>query len=174
LIRPPATIKACHRPADIQRQLERLHANGVWLCPTLGSFRGWAPRQWPSIQGGFADLARLIRNVGIPVLVGTDFGDARFTAGESLHDELELLVASGFSSMAVLRAATYDPAVFLGLTDSLGSVRPGNVADLVLLDDDPIQDIRNTRRIAAVIRGGTLLTREMLLNGVTTPPVTEW
>ena len=74
--------------------------------------------------------------------------------GETLHDELELLVQAGFSPTEAIRAATYGPALFLGLADSLGLVKPSFVADLLLLEDDPLCDIHNTRRIVAVVQGG--------------------
>ena len=72
----------------------------------------------------------------------------------SVHDELELLVEGGLPPLDALAAATSGPAEFLGLADSLGTVEPGRSADLVILDADPIADIRNTRRIHAVVRGG--------------------
>ena len=134
----------------------------MWLDPTIGSFRGWAPRQWPSIEGGFRDLTPTIIAVGLPVLAGTDYGDPRFVAGEGLHDEIALLAQSGFGPLDALRAATSNPARFQGLSDSLGVVKPGAVADLVLLDGNPLADIGNTRRIAAVIQGGTFISRSEL------------
>ena len=59
----------------------------------------------------------------------------------------------------VLRAATASPAEFLGLADSLGTVEPGKIADLVLLDANPLADIRNSRRVAVVIREGSVAAR---------------
>jgi len=156
-----ATPPGCSQP-DVRRLLEHLHVDGVWLDPTIGSFRGWAPRQWPSIEGGFRDLTPTIIAVGLPVLAGTDYGDPRFVAGEGLHDEIALLVLSGFSPLDALRAATSNPARFLGLSDSLGVVKPGAVADLVLLEGNPLTDIRNTRRITAVIQAGTFISRSVL------------
>ena len=79
--------------------------------------------------------------------------------GFSLHEELELLVRSGLTPLEALRTATYNPADYLGALDSLGTVSPGKVADLVLLDADPLLDIRNTRRISAVIANGRLFDR---------------
>jgi imidazolonepropionase-like amidohydrolase len=78
-------------------------------------------------------------------------------AGAALHDELEPLVRVGFSPLEALQAATSGPAEFLGMTDSLGAVATGKIADLVLLRANPLQDIRNTRAIAAVIRGGRIV-----------------
>jgi adenine deaminase len=82
--------------------------------------------------------------------------------GFSLHDELGLLVRSGLTPAEALRTATINPARFLGVADSLGTVASGKVADLVLLDANPLTDIANTKRIRAVIQGGRLLNRGAL------------
>jgi imidazolonepropionase-like amidohydrolase len=83
-----------------------------------------------------------------------------------MHDELALLVRAGLTPMQALRAATYEPAAYLGALDSLGTIRPGRAADLVLLDRDPLADIRNTRSISAVIARGRVLDRAALLRRV--------
>jgi imidazolonepropionase-like amidohydrolase len=102
------------------------------------------------------------------MLAGTDSPNPFVYPGFSLHDELGLLVRSGLTPAEALRTATVNPAIFLGLTDSLGTVSRGKVADLVLLDANPLTDIANTKRIRAVIQGGRLLDRtaldEMLAN----------
>jgi imidazolonepropionase-like amidohydrolase len=112
-------------------------------------------------------LAGILHAAGVRLLAGTDASDEPFVyAGSSLHDELELLVAGGLSPLDALAAATSGPAEFLGLSDSLGTVEPGRSADLVVLDASPLTDIRNTRRIHAVIRGGRYIgpeERERLL-----------
>jgi imidazolonepropionase-like amidohydrolase len=64
--------------------------------------------------------------------------------------------------LEALRAATLSPAIFFGLSDSLGTIEAGKIADLVVLDGNPLQDIRNTNRILAVISEGRLLDRKML------------
>jgi cytosine/adenosine deaminase-related metal-dependent hydrolase len=145
------------RQADLHLLLEQLHRNGVWLDPTISSFRVFAPRQFPSILAGFADLAVQIRAAGLPIMAGTDLGSAGIVPGESLHDELSLLVASGYSPVEALRAATINPATYLGAADTLGRVAAGYVADLAVLQANPLADIHNTRRIVAVIRAGALL-----------------
>jgi adenine deaminase len=79
---------------------------------------------------------------------------------------LEYLVEAGLSPVEALQAATWNSAQFLDATDSLGSVQKEHVADLVLLDANPLDDIRNTRRISAVIAAGRLIDgaeRERLL-----------
>lgn len=145
------------RPQELDQLLQHLQGREVWLDPTVGSFRRWAPRAFPSILAGFGDIAVLIRKNGLRILAGTDMSTPGFTPGASLHDELGLFVDAGFSTVEALRSATTNPAAFLGLSDSLGAVKAGYVADLLLLEGDPIADIRNTRRIAAVIRSGRIV-----------------
>lgn len=153
--RRASRLPAACDSAGVDALLHRLHASGVWLDPTLGSFRIFAPEQWSGIEAGFTRLVPSIRRVGLPILTGTDLGSPGIVAGQSLHDELELLAGSGVPTEEVLRAATLAPAQFLGLDDSLGQVAPGYVADLILLEADPLADIRNTRRIVAVVLAGT-------------------
>jgi len=128
-----------------------------WLCPTIGSFRVFAPKQFPAIFAGFKELVPLLRAHGIELLAGTDLGTTGIVPGASLHDELALLVDAGYTPAEALRFATLNPARFLGLSDSLGSVEVGKIADLVALERDPLADIRNTRSIAVVIQAGTVL-----------------
>jgi imidazolonepropionase-like amidohydrolase len=95
---------------------------------------------------------------GVPILAGTDANDsagtpARIPHGESLHRELELLADAGLSTREVLLAATALPARYFGLPDR-GTIRPGLRADLILIEEDPLQDIRATRSIRRVWCGG--------------------
>lgn len=110
----------------------------------------------------YIELARAMRRAGVPFMAGSDGPDPYVYPGFSLHDELELLVKAGFSNLQALQAATFNPALFMGKLDEYGSVDRGRVADLVLLDADPLDDIRNIRKIDSVIVGGRLFTREDL------------
>jgi hypothetical protein len=117
------------------------------------------------------DRTRDLRNAGVKLLAGTDMPQAFVYPGFSLHEELELLLRSGLTPLEALRSATYNPAEFLGALDSLGTVTTGKVADLVLLDADPLTDIRNTRRISLVIANGRVFdsaARAQLLKHVET------
>ena len=96
------------------------------------------------------------------VLAGTDAGVAFSYPGFSLHDELALLVQSGLSPLEALRASTIEPARFLGIQDTVGAIRPGQRADLVLLREDPVTSIAATRSIEAVVLRGRLLDRPAL------------
>jgi imidazolonepropionase-like amidohydrolase len=85
---------------------------------------------------------------------------------------MTLLARGGMSPMDVLKAATIEPARYLGMLDSAGTVAAGKVADLVLLDADPLVDIRNVRRISAVVANGRVFAgvdRERLLHGGDAP-----
>ena len=109
------------------------------------------------------ELVGAMHRAGVHVLAGTDASDEPWVyPGASLHDELALLVEAGLSPLDALRAATIEPARYLGATDTLGLVAEGHAADLVLLDANPLQDIRATTRIAAVVLRGRLLDRAAL------------
>ncbi len=96
------------------------------------------------------------------MLAGTDVGNVFCFPGFSLHDELALLVESGVTPLGALQMATRNPAVFMDATDKYGSVTPGKVADLVLLDADPLQDIHNTTKIWEVFLNGKEYDRAAL------------
>jgi imidazolonepropionase-like amidohydrolase len=98
--------------------------------------------------------------LGVPVLAGTDTGNPYLVPGYALHQELELLVESGLTPLQALRSATHEPAKLLGREDSLGTVAPGKFADLVVLDNDPLRDIRNTRQIHALVVNGRLIDHD--------------
>jgi imidazolonepropionase-like amidohydrolase len=126
------------------------------LALDLGEGRGDLPvRLWER------DVTRALYEAGVKILAGSDAG-ALVYWGIGLHQELELLVSAGMTEADALRAATLGPAEFLEATDSLGTVEPGKVADLVLLDANPMVDISNTQRIRAVIARGRLFDREAL------------
>jgi hypothetical protein len=99
---------------------------------------------------------------GVQVLAGTDESAPFVMPGFSLHDELALLVKAGLTPLEALQTATINPARFLGATDSLGVVATGKIADLLLLDANPVVNIHNTARIAAVIANGRFLDRAAL------------
>lgn len=100
------------------------------------------------------EVVRDMHRAGVPILAGTDTSNPYCLAGFSLHDELQLLVEAGLSPLAALQAATLVPARFLEAEQEQGAVAPGLRADLVLLDANPLVDIRNTARIHAVILNG--------------------
>lgn len=104
-----------------------------------------------------------MHRAGTPFMAGTDTAPGVYIMpGFSLHDELANFVEAGFTPMESLQTATSNPAKFLGMDASFGSVEPGKIADLVLLSANPLRDIRNTQKITAVVANGRLFDRVAL------------
>jgi imidazolonepropionase-like amidohydrolase len=108
------------------------------------------------------ELVGMMHRAGVEILAGTDALNPYCFPGFSLPDELELLVESGLKPLDALRAATLNPARFLGKEQDFGTVDVGKVADLVLLGADPLVAIGNVRKVDAVVVGGRLLDRAAL------------
>lgn len=145
---------------------------GDSLAPYLpDSLRRYVARIFPmpdSIPPGADSVGRAMfekrlqqvatmHRAGVRVLTGTDAPLRNSPPGFGLHEELALLVRGGMSPFEVLRSATFEPASYFGRLDSAGTVAPGKFADLVVLDADPLVNIRNTRRIALVIANGRVI-----------------
>jgi imidazolonepropionase-like amidohydrolase len=101
----------------------------------------------------------MLARAGVPILAGSDAPGTRRVPGQSLIEELETLVEAGLTPLEALRSATLNPARFLGSTDTLGSVAPGKLADLVLLERNPLADITALRGIRGVVAGGRYYSR---------------
>jgi len=136
---------------------------------------GWNPKTgtFKISAEGVANLKRTYKNAsrlvkamheaGVPFLAGTDVTTPYCFPGFSLHDGLALLVNEcKFTPMEALQCATRNPAKFLGKEKELGTVEQGKNADLVLLEANPLADIRNTTKIAAVVAAGRLLRKAEL------------
>jgi Amidohydrolase family len=107
-------------------------------------------------------IIAMMNKAGVPMMAGTDVGNPFLLPGFSLHDELAAFVRAGLTPGEALKTATYNPAKYLGMLDRLGTVEKGKFADLVLLDANPLGDIRNTRKIRAVVVNGRYLDRAAL------------
>jgi imidazolonepropionase-like amidohydrolase len=107
---------------------------------------------------------------GVGVLAGTDYGVLLIYAGFSLHDELEALVKEGgLTPFKALQAATKNPPYFFNQQSELGTIESGKIADLVLLDANPLDSISNTKKITGVIQNGKHFSQtdlQELLKGV--------
>jgi imidazolonepropionase-like amidohydrolase len=144
----------------------RLVKNRTWFVPTMVAYeRGfvlWSNKPEAMllrrpIHLKQMDLVGAMHKAGVKVLAGSDFSDWALVPGVDLHNELALLVETGFSPMEALQTATILPAEFLGKKADFGTVEVGKIADLVLLDADPLESISHTRKIHAVILGGNYL-----------------
>jgi len=108
-------------------------------------------------------LVGAMQRAGVKILAGTDTPPQPYLyPGFSLHEELALMVEAGLTPLQALQTATLNPAIFLKMRNSLGTVERGNLADLVLLDANPLEDINNTKKINAVVLNGRLLDRRAL------------
>jgi imidazolonepropionase-like amidohydrolase len=141
---PPDVVAKGWDPAGIMR---RAH----WTPETLSRFK----QALPVLERFVGTYARL----GGRIAAGTDTPQQFVVPGASLHRELELYVAGGLTPAQALRTATVEAAALLGLQDVTGVIDAGKSADLVLLDADPLADIRNTRRIWMVFRDGVAVSR---------------
>jgi imidazolonepropionase-like amidohydrolase len=116
----------------------------------------------------YLEIVGAMHRAGVKILAGVDEPNQFCFPGFSLHDELALLVQAGLTPFEALKTATVNPAEYLGLTDSIGSIEKGKLADLILLDKNPLAYIGNTKRIRAVIFNGHFLSekarRKMLAN----------
>jgi hypothetical protein len=158
--------------------------NGTWFAPTLvvyfyvlrdvGALQDESLLQRMTFRK-FADGQRLVRMMHrlglrnfltgadcIPAIHRTWGVDPVCHYGFSIREELPLLVGAGLTPLEALQAGTLNPATFLDATDSLGAVAPGKLADLVLLDADPLTDIRNVMKIRAVVANGRYFDRAAL------------
>ncbi len=137
-------------PASVAEQWQQRPA---WFKPNL------ADRDQRFANFNLQMIKRM-DEAGVPIGAGTDTPILYAVPGYSLHNELEILVAAGLSEQTALAAATLRPAQFFGLDERMGAVRKGMRADLVLLDANPLEDIRNTRQIHAVISRGRIVHRQ--------------
>ncbi|MCU1338385.1 MAG: phosphonate metabolism protein PhnM [Bryobacterales bacterium] len=155
--------------------------NGTWHTPTLALLQSFVAdkdrarrmsyMQDLSEQQFDAWIARIgallerhkklvgeMHRAGVEFLAGTDTGpNTPVPLGTGLHDELELFVESGFTPMEALQTATRNPARYFGKLEEMGTLEPGKVADLVMLDANPLDDIRNTRKISTVVLRGRVI-----------------
>lgn len=136
------------------------------------TFRGdyWSkfrrtPAEWDNLrmkrERSFA-VVRMMHRAGVKFMAGTDVGNPYIYPGFSLHEELALFIEAGFTPMEALQTATRNPAKFLGMLDSLGTIEKRKFADLVLLEANPLENISNTQRINAVVVNGRYLSKATL------------
>jgi hypothetical protein len=166
--------------AKATRLFDAFVDHGVWQVPTLVVSKyfaevdptstgfmmseGLAPQDFAGFAMHVGNLLRRYQQLvgemfraGVPLLAGSDAGLATgVPLGVSLHEELELLVGSGLTPLEALQTATRNPAFYFGILTLMGTVEAGKSADLVLLDANPLDDIRNTRRIHTVVMRGRL------------------
>jgi imidazolonepropionase-like amidohydrolase len=177
--------------AKAEKVCRVLAANHTAIVPTLSIYRGYyfnrdslkkLPEMvyvskegydyWYNISNKSASeqryLAREMKNLlflyeqGVLIIAGTDAMNPYVVHGFALHNELEWYVEAGLPILAALQTATINPARFLNRENEMGTVSKNKLADLVILNSNPLTDIRNTRDIYAVIANGKVLDRKKL------------
>lgn len=144
----------------------------------------WVATQWPGSQRSILksmdtdplavrekfvehelDIVRKLHAAGVPFLAGTDTpAGVDLIPGISLHLEMQRFIAAGFTPLEALQTATLNPAKFYSRLNDYGTVQPGTIADLVLLEANPLVDISNTRKIAGVVTDGRYMSKSDLVN----------
>ncbi|WP_228638603.1 amidohydrolase family protein [Kangiella koreensis] len=108
------------------------------------------------------ELVKAFKDLGVPMVAGTDAGTSGIVWGYSLHDELALLVDAGLTTEETLASATILAATWLGIDDKVGTVEVGKFADLILLDENPLLDINNTSKISGVFFNGRWVDKHQI------------
>jgi imidazolonepropionase-like amidohydrolase len=143
----------------------------------------WVTKLWPASQksilksldtdplpvrekfvGHELDIIRKLKAANVPLLAGTDTpAGVDVIPGVSLHLELQRFVAAGFTPLEALQTATLNPAKFYNRLTDYGPIQKGRIADLVLLDSNPVDDIGNTRKISGVVADGRYISQQSLV-----------
>ena len=139
-LQPPRLYESFTSPAGV-RQFESMMSNTAFT-------RAHLPIQKANVKKVF--------DSGVPIVLGTDSGFFGVLLGVSTQIELELLVEAGLKPADALSAATINAARMIGLEKELGTIEAGKLADLVVLDADPLQDVRNVTRIYRTLKGGVV------------------
>jgi imidazolonepropionase-like amidohydrolase len=168
-IRQPARgAEAITAPIEVDRAkceeaLRHVARNGTWFTPTLGGPGTGNMRVRPFNL----TLVQMAHKAGVRLLPSTDWPGGGYWRGDyssferSPQDDLIGMVEAGIPALDALRIGTVNPATLFGLSDQLGRVRPGFLADLVVLDADPLVDIQNLKRVSAVVANGRLMDTAM-------------
>lgn len=136
--------------------------NNTWQCPTMvrmhaGVFSGNDEASSQSLYNLYLSLVKTYDLKGVKMMVGTDGSQ-----GDAIHKEFDELERAGISPLHVLQMTTLNGAEFLGILDDMGTVEAGKNADLVLLDENPIESVQNLHKINAVIRAGSYHSKDEL------------
>lgn len=155
-------IKAFLADSSYSTYPERVYASKSLLNKSREAI-GWAEESsvpWKEMEPAFLTFAKKVADSKAPVLAGTDGVNALVLPGFSLHDELQLYKSElNMTPLEILQSATINPSVYFGLEKRVGKVEENYVADLVILDKNPLEDIQNTKSIYAVIKSGLMMTQ---------------
>lgn len=149
-----------HGP-EINEMIKALACHNIPVDPTLDIYEAMIKQEpqyqylWPKIL----QLTEMLYDNGVTILSGSDIPNFDLVPGASLHHELELLVEAGIPPLEVIKIATRNGAQALGIEEDVGTIEPGKQADMIILSDNPLDDISNTKKIEAVINNGHFIKR---------------
>jgi imidazolonepropionase-like amidohydrolase len=151
---------------EINEMIKAVASNSIPVDPTLDIYEAMVKGEpqyqylWPKVL----QITKMLYDSGVPILSGSDIPNFDLVPGASLHHELELLVEAGIPPLEVIKVATRNGAQALGIEKDVGTIEPGKQADMIVLSENPLDDISNTKKIEAVINNGQLIDREGMLN----------
>ena len=146
---------------EINNMISALVNNDIPVDPTLDIYEIITKEEsqhqylWPKVL----QLTKMLYDNGVTILSGSDIPNFDLVPGASLHHELELLVEAGISPLEIIKIATRNGAHALGIEEEVGTVEAGKQADMIILSDNPLDDISNTMKIEAVINNGHFIKR---------------
>jgi imidazolonepropionase-like amidohydrolase len=145
---------------EINNMISGLVNNNIPVDPTLDIYEIITKESqhqylWPKVL----QLTKKLYDNGVTILSGSDIPNFDLVPGASLHHELELLIEAGISPLEVIKIATKNGAQALGIEEDVGTIEPGKQADMIILSDNPVEDIHNTKEIEAVINNGHFIER---------------
>ncbi|MGB7559154.1 MAG: amidohydrolase family protein, partial [Nitrososphaeraceae archaeon] len=150
---------------EINEMIKAVASNSIPVDPTLDIYEAMIKGEpqyqylWPKVL----QLTKMMYDNGVPILSGTDIPNFDLVPGASLHHELELLVEAGIPPLEVIKIATRNGAQALDIEEDVGTIEPGKQADMIVLSDNPLDDIRNTKKIEAVIVDGQFIDNKQII-----------
>ena len=147
-----------HGP-EINEMIKAVASNKIPVDPTLDIYEAMIEDEpqyqylWPKVL----QLTKMLYDNGVTILSGTDIPNFDLVPGASLHHELEILVEASIPPLEVIKIATRNGAQALGIEEDVGTIEPGKQADMIVLSENPLDDISNTKKIEAVINNGQLI-----------------
>ena len=146
---------------EINEMIKAVASNNIPVDPTLDIYEAMMQEEpqyqylWPKIL----QLTKMLYDNGVTILSGSDIPNFELVPGASLHHELELLVEAGIPPLEVIKIATRNGAHALSIEEDVGTIVSGKQADMMILSDNPMDDISNTKKIEAVISDGQFVDR---------------
>jgi imidazolonepropionase-like amidohydrolase len=146
---------------EIGEMIDALVNNNIPVDPTLGIYEAMIKEEpynqylWPKVL----QLTKMLYENGVTILAGSDIPNFDLVPGASLHHELEIMVDAGIPPLEVIKIATSNGAQALDIERDVGTIEPGKQADMIVLSENPLDDISNTKKIEAVINNGQLMNK---------------